>query len=154
MSSTGLRSVTLRRTEAGSYAATNARGGVLDFGSGQDERFTPVELLLAAIAGCSSVDVDAATSRHAEPDTFEVTASGEKLNDDQGAHMGPISVEFTITFPDGEGAEKARAIVPRAIRLSHEKLCTVSRTVLLGADVQMRVTPGPAQDPAPDATQA
>ena len=31
--------------------------------------------------------------------------------------------------------EKARAILPSLVRRSHEEFCTVSRTVMLGADV-------------------
>ncbi|MGI8415726.1 MAG: OsmC family protein, partial [Nakamurella sp.] len=56
------RSVTLERTAAGRFRAVNARGSVLEFGSGNDPDFTPVELLLAAIGGCSGIDVDILTS--------------------------------------------------------------------------------------------
>ena len=82
------RSVSLTRTSAGRFTATNARGGTLDFGSGEDEQFTPVELLLTAIAGCSAIDVDIFTSRRSEPEQFDVVAEGDKLRDEQGNHMG------------------------------------------------------------------
>lgn len=134
-----MRSISLRRTEAGSFRAVNARGGELDFGSGSDDRFTPVELLLTAIAGCSAIDVDILTSRRSEPSSFEVTASGEKLRDEQHNHMGPITVRFEVTFPEGEAGDAARAVLPDAVELSHDRLCTVSRTVQLGADVTMDI---------------
>ncbi|TWE12839.1 OsmC family protein [Rudaeicoccus suwonensis] len=131
------RSVSLTRTASGTFRATNARGGTFDFGSGGDEQFTPVEILLTAIAGCSAIDVDILTGRRSEPTSFEVVAEGDKLRDDDGNHMGPIHVTFTVRFPDGADGDRAREVLPDAIRQSHERLCTVSRTVLLPTDVTM-----------------
>ncbi|KNX37119.1 OsmC family protein [Luteipulveratus halotolerans] len=133
------RSVSLVRDSAGRFTATNARGGTLAFGSGSDDDFTPVELLLTAIAGCSAIDVDILTTRRSEPSSFEVTAGGDKLRDDQGNHMGPITVTFEVTFPEGEDGDKARAVLPDAARQSHERLCTVSRTVMLPTEVTTTV---------------
>ena len=49
-----LRSVEIARIGPARFKATNARGGETFFGTGgEDPDFTPVELLLAAIAGCS-----------------------------------------------------------------------------------------------------
>lgn len=137
--SDALRSVTIARTAPGKFRATNARGGTFDFGSGGDDQFTPVELLLTAIAGCSAIDVDIFTSRRSEPETFEVTASGEKLRDEQHNHMGPITVRFEVSFPEGEQGDAARKVYPDAVAQSHDRLCTVSRTVQLGAEVTMEV---------------
>ena len=134
---TPLRKVTLQRTAAGQFTATNARGTELEFGCGDDEKFTPVELLLAAIAGCSAIDVDIFTSRRSEPDVFEVECSGEKLRDEAGNHMGPIDVTFTVRFPAGPEGDKAREIYPETVQLSHDRLCTVSRTVSLPTEVRM-----------------
>ena len=52
-----LRFVNLVQIGEGRYKAINRRGGVLPIGSGDDPDFSPVELLLAAIAGCSVLDV-------------------------------------------------------------------------------------------------
>ncbi len=134
----GYRQVSLTRTGAGTFEAVNARGGRVPMGTGTSEDFTPVELLLAAIAGCSSVDVDMLTARRAEPATFEVECSGVKVDDDEGHHLTDIQVSFTVRFPEGEGGDKARAMVPRAIEASRDRLCTVSRTVALGTPVAMR----------------
>lgn len=134
-----MRSVTISRTSAGKFRATNARGGTFDFGSGGDDQFTPVELLLTAIAGCSAIDVDILTSRRSEPTTFDVTASGEKLRDEQHNHMGPITVRFEVSFPEGAEGDAARSVYPDAVERSHDRLCTVSRTVQLGADVTMQI---------------
>ncbi len=129
-----LRSVQIERIAAGRYRATNVRGGEIVFGSG-DTDFTPVELLLAALGGCTGIDVDIATSRHAEPTEFTVTASGNKVSDEAGEHLTNLEVRFHVTFGDGDAADRARTILPRAARTSHDKLCTVSRTIELGTPV-------------------
>lgn len=133
------RSVSLTRTGSEKYEVGNVRGGRISIGSGQDTDFTPVELLLAAIAGCTAIDVDILTSRRAEPESFTVVSEGDKVRDENGNHMTNLEVTFRVTFPAGEGGDKARALLPEAVRTSHDRLCTVSRTVQLGAGVTMRV---------------
>lgn len=143
MTDTSLRSVTVERTGPGHFTATNARGGTISFGTGSDTEgdtdFTPVELLLAALGGCTAVDVDIATSRHAEPSEFSVAVTGSKVNDELGNRMTDLTVAFSVAFPDGDGAERARAILPRAVKTSHDRLCTVSRTVETGTPVTATV---------------
>ncbi len=141
--SPGLRSVRLERTSAGRYAVTNSRGGTVVLGRGQDADFTPVELLLAAIAGCTSVDVDEVTTRRSEPESFVVDCSGVKVSDDLGNHLSEVEITFRIAFPDDEPGRTAAALVPRVVALSHEKLCTVSRTVMLPTSVRSVIADGP-----------
>jgi uncharacterized OsmC-like protein len=95
------RSVSLTRTAAGRYEATNARGGSIAVGSGEDDDFTPVELLLAALAGCSAIDVDGITGKRAEPEVFDVLASGDKVRDDDASHMVNLRISFDVRFPEG-----------------------------------------------------
>jgi putative redox protein len=57
------RWVTLERLDEGVYLARNPRGVQLRFGSRAEDGFSPVELLLAALAGCSAVDIDVVTGR-------------------------------------------------------------------------------------------
>lgn len=143
MSEDSQRSVVVERTATGHYVATNVRGGTIGFGTASDDgrgtEFTPVELLLAAIGGCTAADVDVATSRHAEPDAFSVSVSGDKISDELGNRMTGIEVTFRVTFPGGEGADRARAILPRAVTTSHDRLCTVSRTIETGTPVTVVV---------------
>lgn len=136
----GHRRVSMTRTSLGHYEATNVRGGTISIGSGESADFTPVELLLAAIAGCSAVDVDHITSRRAEPIEFEAAAEGEKTSDaERGNHMTDLVVTFTVRFPEGEEGDRARDMLPKAVEMSHDRLCTVSRTVSLGTAVEMRI---------------
>ena len=131
------RSVRLERIENSRYTAINERGGKITIGGETD--FTPVELLLVAIGGCTAIDVDLLTSRRAEPDSFEIVVDAEKARDAAGNHLTDLQVTFRIAFPAGEQGDKARELLPDAVRKSHERLCTVSRTVELGTPITMRI---------------
>ena len=131
-----LRRIDLTRIGAERYKATNDRGGVLPIGSGGDPDFTPVELLLAALAGCSAIDVDLITGRRAQPETFTVRAEGHKVRDEKGNHLVGLKVTFDVTFPDGGAGDRAREALPRAVKQSRDRLCTVGRTVALGEPVE------------------
>ncbi|MBM2616603.1 OsmC family protein [Actinoplanes sp. LDG1-06] len=142
MADDSLRSVTVERTSLGRYEVRNARGGTMTIGVGEGAEFTPVELLLAAIGGCTGADVDFITSKRAEPDSFVVRISGDKIRDGAGGNrMTNLTVELHVTFPEGEAGDAARAALPRAAQMSHDRLCTVSRTVELGSPVDTRVKP-------------
>jgi len=135
------RSISLGRREKGHYTVTNVRGGTIPVSSGDNADFTPVELLLAGIAGCTSVDVDFLTARRAEPESFEVEVEAKKVSDEQGSHLRDIVVTFRVGYPQGAGGDAARAILPDIVRKSHDRLCTVSRTVMLGADIRAVIEP-------------
>lgn len=131
------RSISLTKIGEGRFKAVNARGGETFMGSGgEDPDFTPVELLLAAIAGCSAIDVDLITRKRADATTFEVTSSGDKVRDEQGNHVVNLRVSFDVAFPEGEAGDQARAAMPRALEQTRDRLCSVSRTVALGEPVE------------------
>jgi uncharacterized OsmC-like protein len=137
------RSIGLSRLAKGRYEATNARGGRILVGQGDgddtDDTFSPVELLLVAIAGCGAMDVDFITAKRAEPTRFEVSMRGDKIRDEQGNRMTGLQLTFDIEFPDDEAGRAAYDVLPRAVRQSHDRLCTVSRTVEVGTPVQSRI---------------
>jgi uncharacterized OsmC-like protein len=140
-----LRSVTLQRTSLGHYEAHNGRGATITVGAGDNADFTPVELLLAALGGCTGADVDYITSKRAEPDSFVVHVTGDKVRDAAGGNrLVDLAIELRVTFPEGPGGDAAREALPRAARMSHDRLCTVSRTVELGTPVDTHVAPSPA----------
>ena len=134
-----LRSVRTVRTGPRTFEAVNVRGGRISLGEGQNADFTPVELLLVAVAGCSAIDVDYITTRRAEPTAFEVTTQAPKLDDDLGHHLGEVVLDFRVTFPEGPAGDRAREILERAVSQSRDRLCTVSRTVQLSAPVSYRI---------------
>ena len=139
MASDTLRTVALDRTGAGTFRATNVRGGTVEIASDGSPTFTPVELLLVAIGACTGMDVDAITARRAVPDDFAITVDGHKIRDAGGNRLTGIAVTFRVSFPDGDGGDAARAVLPEAVRRSHDRLCTVSRTVELGTPVTTTV---------------
>ncbi|KUG54406.1 oxidoreductase [Serinicoccus chungangensis] len=142
MADDSYRSVSLTRTGPGRFEAVNARGGSIPVGMGAGEdgtAFSPVELLLVAVAGCSGIDIDLLTSRKAEPSSFEISAGAEKLRDADGNHLGPVTVTVQVAFPEGAGGDEARDRLPDAVAKSRDRLCTVSRTVALPTPVDFEI---------------
>jgi putative redox protein len=133
------RAVTVERVASGEFTAVNSRGGRVTFGTGGGTDFTPTELLLAAIGGCTSIDVDILTSRRAEPKRFEVQVEADKVRDEDGNRLSGIEVTFRIAFPEGEAGDSARAILPDVVQKSHDRLCTVGRTVEIGTPIGTRI---------------
>lgn len=131
--------VTVGRTGPGAYTATNARGGQVTMGTGAGTDFTPVELMLAAIAGCTGIDVDVVTSRRAEPETFEVAVDADKIKDASGNLVTGIEVTFRVRFGDGEAGDAARTVLPDIVRKSHDRLCSVGRTIEAGTPIAVRI---------------
>jgi len=94
--------------------------------SGQKEGIgvSPSEMLLIAMASCSSVDVvEILEKKRRKLTLLEVTASGERDPDPPWAYR-KIHVKYRL---GGKGlTEKA---VEQAIHLSQDKYCSVSATV-------------------------
>ena len=135
----GYRTVTVDRDEAGVLHARNVRGGRLPVGHGDDGHFTPTELLLSAIAACTAADVDALVTRRAEPEAFAVQVEALKVRDDDGNRLTDVTVTFRVAFPDGPDGDAARAVLPDSVRRSHDRLCTVGRTVELATPIRTRI---------------
>jgi uncharacterized OsmC-like protein len=134
------RGVTINRIGSTKYVVTNERGGEITISMGEGGDFTPVELLLTAIGGCTAIDVDILTSRRSEPDAFTVRVDAEKVSDSHGNHLSDIVVTFQVVFPDTPGGEQARAILPDIVRKSHDRLCSVGRTVEIGTPIATRIS--------------
>ena len=147
----GLRQVSLERTSKGRLVARNERGATLALGMGEDGDFTPVELLLVAIAGCAAVDVDLITGKRSAPEEFRVDASGVKIRDQHGNRLVELGLDFQIRFPEDDAGSAAEAVLQRAIKASHDRLCTVGRTVELASPVTVNLrgerVVGPQQAP-------
>jgi uncharacterized OsmC-like protein len=150
-----LRSIDLHQIGAHRWKATNRRGGGVSIGPGEDPDFTPVELLLAALAGCGAADLDYIAGKRAPFETFAARAEGHKIRDEQGSHMVQLKVTFDVTFPEGAGGDAAREVLPRTLQQIEDRICTVSRTVALGepvayvtGDVAPAPVLGPGADPA------
>jgi putative redox protein len=136
--SDGHRSIELTQIGPGRFKATNDRGGETFMGGGGDDPdFTPVELLLAAIAGCTAANVEPVTSRRSPSTRFSITASGEKVRDEEGSRLSDLTLRLDIAFPEGPDGDAAREILPRTVQRTLERLCTVSRTVERGTPIAL-----------------
>ena len=133
------RQVTIERIAQGTFTVTNERGGQLSLSGGGGTDFTPTELLLAAIGGCTAIDVDILTSRRAEPEAFQVLVDAGKVRDEAGNHLTDIAVTFRLRFADTSQGDEARSILPDVVKKSHDRLCTVGRTVEIGTPIATHI---------------
>ena len=94
--------------------------------------------LLAALAGCTAIDVGLITGKRAQPDAFDLHVEGHKVRDDGGSHLVDLSVTVSIRFPEGEGGDRAREVLPRAIR---RPATACARSVAPSSSVRRSRTP-------------
>lgn len=138
MTDTPRKNVQLTRDALGVYTATNANGATLQFGRGEG-LLSPVDLLLAAIGGCSAIDVDFMTVKRSDPTTFTVAISADPVTDANGGHrLDNVIADFSLRFPDTAEGQAAADVVERTLAQSHDRLCTVSRTVEHATNVEFR----------------
>lgn len=133
------REVTVERIANGRFRVINDRGGQITLGTGNGTDFTPAELLLAALGGCTAIDVNTLTSRRAEPEAFQIVVEANKVRDAGENHLTDIQVTYRVAFPAGGPGDEARAILPDVVKKSHDRLCTVGRTIQRGAPVSTRI---------------
>jgi putative redox protein len=105
-------------TESGQTIAID--GGTAIGGEGLGAR--PMEVVLAALGGCSGIDVASILRKQRqEPDALTVTVEAERETGVEPALFRTIHVRFTAR---GECDETKLA---RAVELSMEKYCSVAR---------------------------
>jgi len=131
------RAIDLVRTGPSRYTARNARGTSLTIGDGSSDDFTPVELLLVALAGCTSITVDPLVSRRAEATSFKVHARADKVRDpDLGSVLKDILLTFNVDYG---GSEEALTALADGLKAAEDRLCTVSRTVAVGTQTEWEI---------------
>lgn len=102
---------------------------------GEGKGMRPMQLLLAAVGGCSAIDVLLMLKKQKQiVDTFEVEVEGHTEKVEDHRLYKNICLHFKLT---GEvEMEKAE----RAIKLSMEKYCSVSKTLEPTATITYKVT--------------
>ncbi|GAA4869200.1 MULTISPECIES: OsmC family protein [Saccharopolyspora] len=125
--------VEVTRTGDHRFTATNGRGGRVEIGpDGAPDTFTPGELLLAAIAGCSALTGENLLVRRLGEDAaITFTADRDKPPDDPH-RFAEVTVRAEF---DGVLDERLLAAVERAI----ERYCTVSRSVAEGTPIRLEL---------------
>jgi putative redox protein len=105
----------------------------LDSSEQMGHAFAPMELFLAALAGCTAMDVQWIMTRQRQKvDKFEISARGIRRAEDP-RYFENVEFEYTIAGPNIR-----RDAVERAIRLSQEKYC--SAIAMLNDQVKILIT--------------
>lgn len=120
--------------------AVNEQGNTLlmdgseDIG-GHGKGMRPMQLLLAAVGGCSAIDVILVLKKQKQTITaFEVEVDGEREKIEEYSLFRDICLHFKIAGDvDYEKAE-------RAIKLSLDKYCSVSKTLEPTANITYKLT--------------
>ncbi|MGP4015624.1 OsmC family protein [Saccharopolyspora sp. 5N708] len=128
--------VEVTRTGQHTFTATNPRGGQVTIGrDGAPEAFTPGELLLAAIAGCSAVTSENLLVRRLGEDA-KITVHADRTKTPEDKHkFASVQIDFDVDLSGIDDADKLVEAVRRAI----EKYCTVSRSVEEGTPIELSV---------------
>jgi len=117
------------------FNAELAPGRSLELNSAKEMggAFTPMELFLVALAGCTAMDVQWIMSRERQSlDRLEVLVKGKRREEDP-QYYELIDLEYVVG-----GRNVTKNAVERAIRLSQDKYCSVR--AMLKSDVRVNVT--------------
>jgi putative redox protein len=122
------------------FVATDSMGHsiVMDAskqGGGESLGFSPLQLLLAALGGCTGIDIVGIMRKQRQKvDDIEIVVSGERVKEPPRVYSN-IHVEYMIKGKDIK--EKA---VKRAIQLSEDKYCSVGAMLKAKAKVTSSYT--------------
>jgi putative redox protein len=102
---------------------------------GHHKGFRPMQLLLAAVGGCSAIDVIMILKKQKqEIESFDVEVEGEREKIEEFSLFRDIVIHFKMSGKiDRDKAE-------RAIKLSLEKYCSVSKTLEPTAKITYKLT--------------
>ena len=102
------------------FVGSTARGYDIEFDADAQEGCKPTDALLLSLAGCMGIDVVSILRKmRVEVASFRIEMTGER-NPTPPQFYRKIHLELQIA---GKGIEKKK--VDRAVRLSHEKYCSV-----------------------------
>ncbi len=124
-----------RKNDLFHMQAVNDTGNTIDMdGSpaigGENKGFRPMQLLLAAIGGCSTIDIVNILRKQREPlEDIKITVDGEREPNVEPSLFQDIHVHFALKGNLTE--EKVR----KAVDLSMQKYCSVAKTLEKTANV-------------------
>lgn len=114
------------------FGALSSRGAQITLDSA-GEYFSPMQLLLAALGGCTGMDVVSILKKMRQDVTgYRVEVDGERAQDHPR-----VWTEITIRHLV-EGNNIQREMVERAVNLSEEKYCSVS-AMLKGTTIHTEI---------------
>ncbi len=124
------------------FEATNEDGNsvLIDASSyigGHNKGMRPMQLLLAAIGGCSAIDiVSILRKQKQEVDSFEIVVDGDREPIGVEGYSLFKTIEVNFILKGNIDIEKAE----RAVKLSMEKYCSVTKTLEPTAKITYKVT--------------
>ena len=108
--------------------------GANDIG-GSSSGFSPMQMLLAAVGGCSAIDIILILKKQKQNiESFEVEVEGEREKIEDYSLFRNICLHFKLKGK----LEKEK--VERAVKLSLEKYCSVSKTLEPTAKITYKVS--------------
>lgn len=115
--------VELRWLEGQSFEANNPEGASLPIDGDANRGFSPMQSLLASVAGCMGVDVVLILRKmRAEPEALSIEVEGDRP-DGPPRRYTALRLRFRVS------GDVARDKVERAVELSLEKYCSVFHTL-------------------------
>lgn len=120
--------------------AVNEDGNTIQMDSspdigGQGKGMRPMQLLLAAIGGCSTIDVLLILKKQKQIiDSFEIEVEGERQKVDDHSLFKEICLIFKIK------GQVDYDKLDRAIKLSLEKYCSVAKTLEPTAKITYKIS--------------
>lgn len=132
--------ITIKRTDDDfAMEARNEDGNVITMDGppnlgGHNSGFRPTQLLLAAVGGCSAIDVVMILKKQKQRiDSLEIEVDGEKEKVEEYSLFRDITIHFKLKGKIE--LEKAQ----RAVQLSIDKYCSVSKTLEPTARIHYKV---------------
>ncbi|MDQ3046559.1 MAG: OsmC family protein [Bacteroidota bacterium] len=119
-------------SETGNIAMMDAGENI----GGHNRGVRPMQMLIMGLGGCSAIDIVMILKKQRQViDDFEISIDGEREEGKEPSMWSTVDVHFKLKGTiDKEKAE-------RAVQLSMEKYCSVSKTLeLAGAKLTYRVS--------------
>lgn len=102
---------------------------------GENKGFRPMQLLLAALGGCSSIDVVSILKKQRQVlEGFDIEVDGEREAGKEPSLFKDILVTFKLT-----GATLDPEKVKKAVSLSMDKYCSVAKTLEPTATIKSNI---------------
>lgn len=127
-------SLKLEHIEGMKFEAETTDGRKVELNSADQmgQAFTPMELFLVSIAGCTAMDVQWIMDKQRQTlDKLEVFIRGTRRGEDP-RYYETINLEYVLA-----GRNIAKDAVERAIRLSQEKYCSVRAMIKDGVKINV-----------------
>lgn len=113
-------------SESGHHVFLDASAAV----GGHNEGIRPMEMVLAALGGCTGIDVLSILNKMRIPYTGFVMELDGQRQDEHPQIYRDITIDYRLEAPE-ESEEKFR----RAVHLSQEKYCSVSAMLATSAQI-------------------